>query len=104
LPQPIPERPRFFKFRLFFGKLRVTRMLPGALPRDWRDEPPAISTQKLGDAWVLRGESAILAVPSVLYPEETNFVLNPAHPDFAKIEVFPAGPFSFDPRMTDLLN
>jgi RES domain-containing protein len=38
-------------------------------------------------------------VPSVLYPEETNLVLNPAHPEFSKIKFPPAGSFAFGPRI-----
>jgi RES domain-containing protein len=102
LPKPLPALPRLFKFRLVFGKASVMRISIPDLPRDWRSEPAPRSTQRLGDAWVLSGESAIVAVPSVLYPEETNYLLNPAHPDFAKIEIFPAEPFSFDPRLARL--
>jgi RES domain-containing protein len=102
LPKPIPERSRFVRFRLDFGNLAITRIAASELPRGWDDEPPTRPTQLLGDAWVLGLGSAILAVPSVLYPEETNFALNPAHPDFPRIKVSAAEPFSFDPRMARL--
>jgi RES domain-containing protein len=38
-------------------------------------------------------------VPSVVVPSESNFVLNPAHPDFAHIRIGPAVPFPFDVRL-----
>jgi RES domain-containing protein len=60
-------------------------------------------TQKIGDAWIEAGKTAILAVPSALYPEETNYVLNPVHPDFRRIEISAAEPFAFDPRMARLI-
>lgn len=103
LPKPLPGNSLYVKFRIRFGGLAVTRMGAPDLPRDWRDEPAPESTQRIGDAWIAAAKTAILAVPSVLYPEETNYVLNPAHPDFRKIEIAGAEPFTFDPRMARLI-
>ena len=41
----------------------------------------------MGDEWVRAGKSVALAVPSVLSASETNFLLNPKHPDFKKIKI-----------------
>jgi RES domain-containing protein len=103
LPRPLPKSSRYVKFRIRFGGLAVTRMDLHKLPRDWRAEPVPESTRKIGDAWIAAGKTPILAVPSVLYPEETNYVLNPAHPDFQKIKFSAAEPFVFDPRMARLV-
>jgi len=32
-------------------------------------------------------------------PEETNYVLNPAHPDFGQIAIGKPAKFAFDPRL-----
>jgi len=69
------------------------------LPADWMLEPPGPSSQAIGDAWVQAGESAVLAVPTVLIPSETNYLLNPMHPDFKKISIGKPQPFAFDPRL-----
>jgi RES domain-containing protein len=103
MPRPLPRGSIYVKFALRFFGLAVTRLGASDLPPDWRAEPVPASTQKIGDAWVAAAKTAILAVPSALYPEETNFVLNPAHPDFRKIEITAAEPFAFDPRMTRLI-
>ncbi len=71
----------------------------GDVPRDWRHEPPPLSTQELGNAWIGRGSSAILKVPSVIVPSEFNYVLNPAHIDFDRIKLAAQRPFSFNSRM-----
>jgi len=42
--------------------------------------------------------SAVLALPSVI-TGDTNFLLNPAHPDFNKIIIGRPEPFVFDPRL-----
>jgi RES domain-containing protein len=102
LPRPLPRSSLYVKFGIRFGGLAVTRLGTVSLPPDWRAEPVPESTQKIGDAWIAAAKTAILGVPSALYPEETNYVLNPAHPDFPKIEIFTAEPFAFDPRMARL--
>lgn len=82
-----------------FGAATIRKLADDLLPPDWRHEPPPASTQILGDAWVLSNSSAILAVPSVILPSETNYVLSPAHPDFRRIKVGKPEPFAFDPRL-----
>ena len=68
------------------------------VPADWKQNPPAPSTQQLGDEWIARGESAVLRVPSALVPRESNYVLNPRHPDFSTIRVGEPEPVTMDPR------
>ncbi len=103
LPRPLPRSSLYVKFRIRFGGLAVTRLVASGLPQDWRSEPVPESTQKIGDAWVAAAKTAILAIPSALYPEETNFVLNPAHADFPKIRIAAAERFTFDPRLARLV-
>jgi RES domain-containing protein len=103
LPRPLPRNTLYVRFGIRFGGLAVTRLGAVGLPPDWRDEPVPESTQRIGDAWIAAAKTAILAVPSALYPEETNCVLNPTHPDFPKIEISAGEPFFFDPRMARLI-
>lgn len=69
------------------------------LPRDWRKEPPPVSTQLMGTEWAEKRTSAILRIPSVVIPIENNFALNPLHPDFQTLKITGPWPFDFDPRM-----
>jgi len=62
-------------------------------------QPPPAATRTIGDTWAREKRSAILAVPSVIIPEELNYLLNPAHPDFRKIAIGKPAPFSFDLRL-----
>ncbi|MBK7931523.1 MAG: RES family NAD+ phosphorylase [Bryobacterales bacterium] len=57
------------------------------------------SMTELGDAWVKGMESAVLRVRSRVVGEEHNFLLNPAHGEFARIAVEAARPFKFDTRL-----
>jgi len=53
----------------------------------------------MGTDWARKARTAVLSVPSAVVPEDRNYVLNPAHPDFRKIRAGKPQPFSFDPRM-----
>ena len=55
--------------------------------------------REIGDHWFRGGTSAMLRVPSVLVYQETNFLLNPAHPDFKRIQIVETEDFRFDPRL-----
>jgi RES domain-containing protein len=69
------------------------------LPKNWQSDPVPDAIQAIGDRWVSSGNSAVLRVPSVLVPEESNFLLNPRHPDFGKIGISRPHAFRFDPRL-----
>lgn len=69
----------------------------GSLPTDWREYPSPPALQAIGDNWIDAGRSLVLKVPSVIIPSESNFLINPAHPDFASLRIDPPEPFVFDP-------
>lgn len=69
------------------------------LPPDWKEEPPGPSTQQIGDRWVAGARSVALELPSAIVPGESNYLLNPIHPDFKACAIRPPEPFSFDPRL-----
>jgi len=53
----------------------------------------------IGERWLRPSTSVVLSMPSAVMPNERNFVLNPAHPDFGELTIHSSEPFSFDPRM-----
>jgi RES domain-containing protein len=66
---------KLFNYRIIrieFDEGLVEGLMPAVLPADWRMEPPPPSTRRLGDEWARALRSAVLAVPSVIIPEETN--------------------------------
>jgi len=65
----------------------------------WRSLTDLRECQRIGEDWILKGESAFLRVPSVIIPEENNVVINTMHPDFRSVKVREVLPFLFDPRM-----
>lgn len=56
-------------------------------------------TQKLGNQWIYEMKSAVLKIPSAIVDREYNYLLNPLHSDFSKIQVVDVVPFNFDGRL-----
>lgn len=77
----------------------VERLDPATLPPEWLSDEPGPASRSAGDGWLKSRRSAALAVPSVVTPGEWNFLLNPVHPDFPKIQPGPARAFRPDPRL-----
>jgi RES domain-containing protein len=78
--------------------VEVDRLDPDVLPPGWyesRDE----SLRQFGDAWIRRGETAALLVPSAAIRGEWNILLNPAHRGFARLTFHQPVRFEFDARM-----
>ncbi len=55
--------------------------------------------REIGDRWISESSSAVLHVPSIIVAREYNYLLNPNHPDFAKISFQETEPFRFDLRL-----
>ncbi len=89
----------YLMYEAEFAEALVTELPVGDLPSDWREDPAPGSTQKLGDGWIESGASAVLRVPSVLIPEESNYLLNPRHAEFGKIRISGPVRFGFDGRL-----
>lgn len=69
------------------------------LPHGWNSYPAPPETQRIGDQWVAEARSAMLRVPSVLVPDEHNYLINPSHPDFRLVRIGKSSAFQFDSRL-----
>lgn len=67
-------------------------------PTGWRNVPAPPALAAIGDSFAAQRKTAILAVPSALVPSESNWLLNPLHPEFARIQVREPEPFRYDAR------
>jgi len=90
---------RYKSFVFHFDEKLMKTFRVSSLPKDWQEEPPPPSIQSLGDTWIKAAASVILAVPSVIIPDELNYLINPNHPDFDKIKIEKPTDFAFDPRL-----
>lgn len=79
--------------------LLIERISSEILEPDWTDFQRYDSCQQLGNDWLRRGQSPVLCVPSAIIPNELNYLLNPVHPQFVRINLIQAEPFTFDSRI-----
>lgn len=78
-----------------------TVLAPAELPDGWQETPPPTACQEIGNDWVAKGEALLLRLPSVLVPEESNVLVNPAHPRAVETRVARTRPFAFDLRLLE---
>lgn len=55
--------------------------------------------REIGDEWYAREDTAVLWVPSVVSPVESNVLVNQSHKDFAKLTIHKPKPARIDPRL-----
>lgn len=64
----------------------------------WDALPAGLVSTSWGTQWANAGSSVAALVPSIVIPEEWNVLLNPRHPDMAKITVKKIRRWAYDPR------
>jgi RES domain-containing protein len=77
----------------------VEELEAGALHPQLNENTPHALTRRIGDQWAGEGRSPVLKVPSVIVVGEVNYVLNPAHQDFNRIDITAAQPLQIDRRL-----
>lgn len=100
LVQDEPLRARYVMIPARIPKaVKIERIKIEKLPADWRDLAAREQLQAIGSTWAKRQANAVLAVPSAVIPSETNYLLNPLHADFKKIEIGKPENFITDLRL-----
>ena len=77
--------------------VRLERVSMDRLGADWVHHVDL--TRAAGDAWLAGRRSALLLVPSAVVPDTDNVLLNPAHPDAARLVVARASDHVIDQRL-----
>ena len=77
---------------------KIYVVTPEELKNDWMYTAQK-HTQQIGDKFVKQGAFLVLKVPSVIVPQESNYLLNPLHADFDKIKIVKTELFSLDKRL-----
>ncbi|MFZ5520703.1 MAG: RES family NAD+ phosphorylase [Pseudomonadota bacterium] len=71
-------------------------LTPADLPVGWSAIPEGKVSLDIGDGWLQDARTALLAVPSVIVPEESNVLINPLHPQAAGIHAAKVRPWFYD--------
>jgi len=97
-PGDVPDDLAALRFEIP-GDVAMSRWLPAELPADWRKDTGKAALRSLGAQWLMAGVTGVLLVPSVIVPVEMNVLVNPRHPDAARIRLSGQEPFPLDPRL-----
>ena len=85
LVQDEPLRARYVIIQARIPKgLKIRQIELAQLPPDWRTISARTQLQAIGSAWAQEQSTAVLAVPSVVIPGETNYLFNPFIPTSAR--------------------
>ncbi len=74
-------------------------LAPQKLPKGWNDWPAGKASRAVGDAWIERGDSLLLAVPSVIVPDESILLVNPRHAALGRLSRGRPSALNIDPRL-----
>jgi RES domain-containing protein len=77
--------------------MKENRISKEKIKSNWKSDTGL--TQWLGSEFIKSSKSLYLKVPSAIVDEEYNFIINPAHRDFAKIKIESCKKFQFDKRL-----
>lgn len=69
------------------------------LPEDWASPLPSENCQAWGRKWCEGARALALAVPSVIVPEERNYLINVTHGEMRGVALETIRRFSFDLRL-----
>ena len=69
------------------------------LPNNWDALDIQHVTQKIGDNFLEEQKGLLLRVPSVLMPEEFNYIINPLHPAMKQVKVIYQREIRFNDRL-----
>ncbi|MFM9971364.1 MAG: RES family NAD+ phosphorylase [Burkholderiales bacterium] len=84
-------------------KVTIERHDSNSLPRGWDGENSSIA-KLFGDLWLAEARSAVLLVPSVVARLEFNALVNPLHPDAARLVVSQTEKVLWDKRLFERLS
>jgi RES domain-containing protein len=69
------------------------------LPTGWDAPDTRPFTKRIGDTFLSNKKNLLLEVPSVIMPEEINYVINPLHEDMKQVKIVNQRRIYFDKRI-----
>lgn len=75
----------------------ITSVSYQSLKTNWEDHIEY--TQWIGESYLKENKFLVLKVPSVIVPQEHNFLINPLHPGFKKVKIIGSELLNLDKRL-----
>jgi RES domain-containing protein len=84
-------------------EVSIKRYSSSQLPDGWDSIPDSGAARELGQDFFTKGESLLMQVPSAIISEEYNFIINPRHKDFGKIQIVDSRDYYYDVRLQKMI-
>lgn len=72
---------------------------PDKLPSNWFQNPAPDAIKVIGDLFISSRKTLALMLPSVIVPEENNYLINPNHIYFKRVSIAFQKPITIDGRL-----
>lgn len=69
------------------------------LPGDWRQSPAPSSTKDFGTEALKNAQALAIKIPSVIIPDESNYLINPLHPAMHEVAIIGITDYPYDIRI-----
>lgn len=78
---------------------RTTRISVAEMERLLSSPDAERACRAAGDRWLAEANHLLFVAPSVVVPEDSNIMINPAHPRMSEVAIVHKRRFRFDPRL-----
>ncbi|GAB3427808.1 RES family NAD+ phosphorylase [Niabella aquatica] len=92
-----PLLPSFHLVEMQVPDANITEIEQSALKKNWSSDMDY--TRYIGDQFLQSESDLVLKIPSVVIPEESNFLLNPRHTDLKKVSIESVRKYGLDDRL-----
>jgi RES domain-containing protein len=97
---PLPLNRYLVRIDIPAAAWQARTRLDHSLHVGWDALPEGLVSIEWGTIWAQSAHRLVAQVPSIVVPEEFNVLLNPAHPDVAKLIAKKVRKWTFDARLT----
>lgn len=98
-PHPLPLNRYLVRIDVPDKAWRKRTMFDEAAHIGWDASPAALVSLNWGSAWIEGRSTVIAQVPSIVVAEESNFLLNPRHPDANPLAATKLRRWNYDARL-----
>ena len=96
----IEDIPRALSITTFeIPEVEIRHLKESDLPGNWKEVPAPSSTKDFGTGLLIASARAIIRIPSLVIPEEFNYLLNPAHIDYKRCKISGIKDLVYDVRI-----
>jgi RES domain-containing protein len=98
--EPLPLNRYLIKIEIPGAAWKARKVFNAAKHVGWDALPAGLTSLDWGTEWLQSGTSLAAEVPSIVVPEESNILINPGHPEAAKLIARKIRRWTYDTRLS----